>query len=1832
MINPPPLRAPNTLPTRRQASWQRPRWSAAFRRALRIGCGSVLLLGLCTLLGFALLAPFAQPQVHVCVLTGVVPISVQPDSLTSLRPSPGASAVLPLVRSWTEAAQLPAPQSIEGLSTGRTIDELRQFVQSSQIVRGDVVIAVVQSQMVTIDGTVYLVDRLHPSDPQRGRLPLESVIDAFRASSARTKLLCLDAGQLSADPRCGIGHNHFGEPLRRMVEHKGDPGLWVLVSHLPGQCSQRCRGGVATEFVEAVVRGLHCEANLNQDDCISLDELVRFVQSAMIESDSSLLATTTKQTPWLLRGQKHWSPAELDVVLAPVPQSLRRHAATATTVPPQSTTVTAESAASPGAGGASPSAESRSDDASSGGPDGKPPSLAAEGGDAGLPADRSALDTVNTDRGTEPALAKPVSLMTVPELLNACWVWRDRLESGHRSDNSMQLLAPSAYAPWRWNRMESELIQAEALWQSQPDAFPSPILRLLQRRLNDLQALAGVPAAVPSPWCDELLQLRPQLPGGIGPALSLAFAEQWQRWNGTAVSDVDAAERTTIQELLAATDSQPLLKWKETPRKPVHSELQLVTQLLANEQLDWLLIQQALRVRTLAETLACDPVAVRWLTADVRRADQLRWYGERKLSDPIRAEDGPLAQQALREAEALYLQVAKSAEQLAEAEQLEWNLLADVPHWMALSRHRELDIHEPFSSELILLITDLEELIERLANANPDERGRIEQLREGLVRRQQRIEALLSVDSLIGQWGRAAPATRAQRQLVESLLQTPLLTGPQRSQLQAWLATSVRPPMVVSAMAASPKRVSPQEISVSPTAGVEPLGNSGTRTEQSNAGTIRGKSTVETILGKNHPSVVVQSQDELERRYSRLLQPLQWHAETSTSGSGRWRFPPAEVTLPRSSHLSADNVSAAKPLRSRTAQFAEAQIQDRGLNMSVSEAILHRPAGAAPISTLADNWYRHVALPGQLREHLEAQSLDSVASADAIEAWRHTFLLVDSRDDMTVELERRLSARFVANVQRVIRWQRQQALMSQADASESETARLQSQINALNALLGKGIVEVPAAESLGSLRVTGSDVVDLVTASEQTVLLTVLNAGRSPTPVRYVVEYDPAFLQVTTNCPHCQLGPHASSLDSQFWPYRTADGPQLTTTLPVDRQDELRLHLRGQPAERPARLVVHVVSDRTSVRRDITVNLPRQPLAAVRVMSTSNAGLVVTNGQLRPMGNRATSYSLALESVSSESRTLDVTAYRVSSPRFSLPSASTLPTSDFHSWLAQTGEMHEIATVTGVVVKPGSQVPVRFPALKPEPNVMWDLCGGILVVMHDAAKSFSTWQHLQCVPLRPQAYLDAHVEYNASQEQLQIAVRSRDEWERPADGVTIRCRIVQLQEARPETAVKWESAAAHAVTGTLMPDQREFSLQLPWRNASEPALVLVDVDGWPRAFAFKVGPDGARPAEDFVAEVLSPVRRSAIRAPVDQIPVTVALSFPARLLLGEMVAEVGIDRNGDRRLDGEPTYRLPADRQTQVRLEAIDATGTWTVRSTVGDWQVMIPAAGLSDQWGTVLARIACGPHETWSDGVAVAFDKAGPQLSRVQVSDDGEPTVGQPLRITARVEDHGLSGVASVSAAIDPTGLGILSPQTVLVPGKADGADNWDVTLPTDKLLPGPYVVILQASDLVGNTGPVLAIPIRCLTADEAAAKAAARNGTLSGQVQYGGMPVGDADVRLVRTVSSDSATGAAGTTATKVSSSGGAGSAAATDSASALASTTGSHSGTTRPLTAKNFACKTDRSGQFSFEAVPSGKYELIVIATIRGFRYESRSELVVGPTTAFTPVQIVLGQKPR
>lgn len=1658
MISPSPGNTPlSEAPDIAAASWQEPQRSPAARRFLQLMCLLGLLGTLALGLSFVLVAPFRHPQVHVFVLSGEMEQGLWPQKLPSARPAPAAPTLLTALQSWTETTKLPAPRSIPGLGSGQTLDVLFQLATAPVIDSGDVALCVVQSQLATIDDTVYLVDRLDPTDPLRGRIPFRKFCDALRASTARTKLLCLDAGQLSADPRSGMSVNNFEERLQKAVKEAADPDLWVLVSHGNGQISLVVEGRAPTVFLDAVVRGLQREADQNGDRRISLCELVNFVQRETAESIQGAGLSPDRQTPWLARGGGAWDEHELDLILAPVPR------------PSAGKSVTAA------------------------------PTVAAAG------SSKVHAAATHAAKVGAAVVLRPVTSMTVPELLKEAWELRDLLEHDSPSGAAANLIRPCDYAPCHWNRLMAELVQAEAIWMSQPDDFPPRIQMLLQLRTADLRTLAGQADSFGSDWLKEVRRLQPRPAGEIGGTLSLALAERWRQWTHATATEKNVAERTVLDGLLVAVDAKPLAQWVESKPSDPHAELRFALRLSSRYGLEWPQIQHALRVRCRAEEIDCRPVAIRWFAADVRSADRLRWYGERKLIHTIRPEDLATAEESLREAASAYDNIATATERVELACRLQADLLFALPHWMALARNHSLAIRPSLTRELLPLIAELGELIEILANARPDEVGRVEQLRHALHQRQGRVRALLFPEALSGQITLAEQPSGELRLLASALLLTPLPTAAERVALQHWRTASVAEdaPSIVTA-----------------------------------------SHIVERI------PVAVEPDRELESRYARLLQPLQQHVSKDGKQASRWKLGPALAVK--------ETGAPSNP------QAAAAQCE------------------AAP-------WLQvHVAFPGELAKNLDHDAAHPKSMAAIV--WGHTLRLVDPRDEIPMDVETSVSASFLEAMGSVVQWQWQQATLAQSDAPANEHVVLQARIDPLKSLLSNAFGKSAPSRSAGELHVAAPDRVDLTSVREQTISLVARNDQTRTCPVRYVVDYDASLVDIEATSDICQLTPKAPRADFRMAPYEGVSQSAATRTLPARGHDELRLKLRGNLSDGPTRLVVHVIADQSTVRKEIDIDLPRMRLGLVRAASTHNSTLAGDGQGLRPFANRATTYNLSLQAIGRGGAKLDVTAYRVTAPSVEWPPASTMPSGDMQRWLSQTTELQQLGALPNVVLAEGATVPLLFPAVKADPLVTRDLSGGLLVVLSDATRQLSTWQHIPAAPLRPPAYVEATVDYDPTRESLRIAVRPRDGLELPPDGIPVRCRIVEFPDRGRALPLRLETGRARSLDAMMQPHRRDVTLTLSYRRPAGAAYVVIDVDNWPRSFVFAVNQEGAHVATDVAVEIVEPVQRSAVRAPIDAIPATVAVTLPAPFASGTDLLEVGIDRDGDRRLDGEPTVRLTTDRQTGVVLESIDAGGTWTVRTTVRDWRVMLPAMGMSDQWGAVLARVVHGPQEAWSGGMSVAFDKGGPGLSRVAVSDDGEPTVGQPVRVTALADDYGLSGVASVSAGIDPSGLGVISPKMKLAEAAATSDGEWTVMVPTEKVPPGPAMLVIQATDFVGNVGPLKAVPIRCLTAEQAAAKLASRTAPVLGTINYSGEAVRDAEVRLTLVPAKDA------------------------DPAIPPKP----------PLTTK-----TNRWGQFAFNSVPPGQYELSAKGTVRGFRYESRSPVTVAPAKELAPIKLVFGK---
>lgn len=1750
---------PNILPRTKdeatpgesRVSWQRKRWSPVTVRRVRIGVGLLVAVALTGWVAYLYWKPFRHPEIHVGVLSASYSEDLSPAELPHVLPLPNATELPGAVNEWARQTGLPPAVDLSALSAGTTLSCLEAAFSADTVDEGDVAICLIQAHVVADENTVAFVDRLNPTNPQQGRVELADFCRVLSASPAGLKLLCIDAGSVTSDPRVGIVANNFAAALQQAVEATRDSELWVFVSHTSGQRSHADNQHRPTVFLDALLRGFHGECDVNSDQRVELSELLPFVRDEVARWQRKHELPANTQTPWLICGGGEFVERDLNVVLLPIldkgrKKKLARFQAEAD----------AKAAKEREANG-----------------DVEPTDIAATS--AGDIANKPAVQqgAVTAEESKTPVEPPAVTTMTNEELLAEAWRRRDKQVDRTAADNAAEvapatgmlnarqaLLIPRgrAAAPWEyaehaWQQCEFELLQADRLWRSQPQQFPRRIRHWLQARVVDLRELqAGhVTSITPggTAWLRRVRALQPVAPDAPSTRLSLALMRRWAHWYQQPLGAKVEQEWAAVNRCLQADDRSVWEEVAKSETRATSAELRLAIGLTVRTEYPLEVLQLALSTRCFGEELAANPTTVRWLGKELAAATHSRLVAEYDLVRPLTPPHALRAQQTLRETLADYQSIDLITHRLERASRLQRELLRELPAWMEFSRRTSSETSSALARELKPLLRDLATLIELLASADSGECGRIEQLRQALTTQRQRVaDVVLAIDFEVLAFA-VDPFQGEQLLLANALLDSRLLTETQRQQLTEFLNRPLKHHIHSDAVAND--------------------------TQQ----TLAKSQPVATPLRRVSDDDIVQQTTvvdaELEWLYARLQQPLR--QRDASNQKSPWELEPFT--------------------------FLETQ-SDRDAE-SESELEFRYPVNDVIGRNTLETFY--AAFPGRLRKYADNPVMQADRTQKLDPTWRHALSLVDPRDELPMSVEARTERNMLAAHADVIVWQWQQAVAALAQVTDAIRALHTARAETLRRILVNDFGRQTPPLPRPVLRILGPGVLDLREDAGQDLLLEVVNTSTTTRRVRYEIDYDPQLVTVRTPGVECVHRPFAGvGRDSRTPEHaESRNGASVGIALESQRQQRFLLEVTGRAAAGNTRLVVDAICDGMSSRREILIDLPPLPLAGLAVVSEEHQKEFSKQSlQLQPLPNRTASYGFSLIGTrEAPTQAATVSLYRIAALDTQLPATQTLGNAQLTRWLGGQPDIHLVSRLPEVSLPSiGTSLPLVLPDLPVDSAIHREMSGGLLIVLQDRQHDQATWYHVPCTPLRPEAVVTPQVGFDAERQQLRIRVRPHNSINLPTDGLAIHCRVATRSENMANNRESWLIDDGLDVTRILPGNGNavDFKLSIP-RETGKQRRVTIDVDGWPRAFVYRVPvgftQENVPPADDvFATEIVSPQVRSAVRAPVNNVPVTVAASVSRMFVPGRDFLQVGLDLNGDRLLRGETSLRLPSDRQTRVFLESIGPAGSINLRNAVTDWRVHVPARGVRDREVAVIARLVQGPQETWSPGVPIVFDATGPQLQHPKLMPGSEPEIGQPLQITVAAGDNGLSGVAGVAAALDGNGLGLLDPKLVWEPAQLAANGQWTVTMATKKWEPGPRSILLRATDRAGNAGPLRLVTVNALTPAQQAAKLAARTVRLLGNVTLANRPAGDTKIALTLQPAESATDGE-----------------------------------TVASIRVDPLSTTTNRDGQFAFAAVPGGKYELEATVVIRGYRYRAVREIEINPETPPAPLTLELQPAP-
>ena len=1771
-------------------SWKRTRLSEGRRgRRTRLAVVGTLALATVAALFYALFEPFTAPDVHLFAVHlgdtatgGALPATDSERNAVRYAARDSAAFQRLAERIHRYAPDHAAPR-IDAAEKSTDLKPLGGRLLGAASNPGHVLILYLASTGVSLDGEPQLEWPAAEGNSAPRRVRAADLLEQIARSPAKTKLLLLDAGRQDFSVRDSVVVNAFTPLLKAAVEKTGNQSLWVFVSHSALENSQVSYRHRRSFFSLAVTDGLNGAADRDRNGQIEIGELYRYVAANVSENVRRATGHYQSQTPVLCWGggtavnrkladrllptlQDGESSGGAEQVAALFPADLNAKSAGEWLSPvprPRSQAGAWERDAIPSlppmlaslSAAAKRSAELIPHDAA-GKTEAKSPTAGKNGKTPAPKAEQPGPPT-----GTEPAAAtadadKKVSTPgDIAARLAAAWMLRDRLTD--RSDprdfgKSLGSETPIDFAPHLWRRLESRLLQCERQYRiegpfvaaesddkSKPPAWPRAAL-MLSRELDDvlrlMQALGTrqpLDSAAAGPLEKDIAayyaasKRRPSAPRSLGMAERLAaegIASISRRAlaPGSAGRDEKpgASARRLISELDRLIGSGTMAEFTAWGAKLSETQLQFVELDLAKRMaeashLNWGDIRLALAARRYAEQLAAfaaDEWA--WVGDDLLAADRLRNSAERQLLDGIGADYRRRSRDVLAAAVQRYAAVGDRLRVLRDGRSAYRDAAyraADVVRW-----HHATDFgpegNGPTPQQVRQLLTTLKDLAARLdapSASNADAVRRLTAVLRG-------VQADLSargvasvqpvVERLLGATGReAASATRplaGDRLRLEAALQLPLVAGDLRLRvLQA-----------------------------------------ADRLSQSQA-----ESLSRDAHDWSGPDQRVVSHDDWRKLLVR--------AELDVLLAEAAMLTPADV---RSDRLQPVNGPA--------------------------EAGHYEPAAALLSVQNAGNetdarWAAHRRLATALRQARGRLPQTLMAAGQApgkIEAvlrrGRVLVTMPPSPFDAN-ELIRRRGLYRALQRERVAR-QRSEAALSDASGPDVRSDRLQP----VNRPAEAGHYE-PAAVEIES---PGS--VSLVDTPSASVTVRVRNPGTQSRTIKTVVEFDGQLLEVAPETGNAGLLPRGipaktpgvSKTPGVFDAVDAALAAATGVSLRDSSTHEIRLTLRRKDVRtsQPTRLVVHVALAEAAaggtprvVRRATTIALPSAKSLEVLFRSPGIDGPTVgrENGltALHPFPNRKTNYQFRLRSLRRVDRTVDV---QLLVPDRSLP---TLPVADlspaeFATWRDRIGTLKLLAEQKGlklpgdgstVRVNPKAVVSAKPQAAGDAPPTLAKLDFGLLVVVRDQRGGNAAVRPIKLTVQRPRRFLAPRVAFNAETRRLDIQIAPRNLNWLPTGPVSVSCEIVP----------RLPDGSEANLTGELTAKKPELKLFAIVPEQLGPVVRLnVHVDGVLRAFVFQV------PVDRTTESVPEEVARRSVRLYVDdkaRIVSGPAPSVAARLEVDAPVGsfesaaaggtgslsasgtdrvEIGVDAGRDRRLDGDVFRTLPSDRDATAAIEEITDDGNIVIRSAVSDWKIDVSLKDFRNRKVDLLARLVAGSRTAWSNSVPVLADDRPPAIEPPRNLTVRE---GEPLALSITATDENLAGVEKVEVAVDP-GTGQFAkdpPPSAASPGSQG---RWEAKVPTDKLRPGRYRLLIRATDRAGNAGEIVKAPFLMLSKKDLETRNQPKPNRVDGVVIWDGDAIPDATVALTQVESK---------TPAKIA-----------------------------PVT-------TDKNGEFQFPSVPPGKYVL-------------------------------------
>lgn len=1705
------------------------------RIAWQLAC-SIALLGLISLFGFLLFAPFFHPSSKLFFLTAgsyetldIRPIPYFQEDAVRFLSSDGRFEQDDATR---EFFLLESPEAARAALTS---------VSNAIEKPSDVAIIHISAHPSIIDGRPFLqCTNFSPASPEQGALSAQELMSLLDRIEAGAVLVCLDLGPSNL-PSAGDSENEsFLYLLREAMRSSNNPNLWMLLSHSSRQQSYVSLELKASVFSYSVSKGLQGDADLNHDSTIDLDEFHRFVSSFTQSYVDHESGGTTSQTPILLTTSANASispqslpiasatrPIETASLLAYIPgfggstpeptdspeEEQKKSAAEKNWLAKyrdkksdrikervieeiedninflptflgsrvkqsiglgQDEAEETNTKPKPSEQTTSPNqAPSKpSDDTSS---DGNSP-------DSSPPKDPdSGFETREQFDKTAPDLSRIGDpKITNTQLLQYVWQYCQHLEQP-----ANKLSRPVDLVPHAWNEFISYIHGIENRQRMDAVVAPESVrFQLIAEILGSFQFASSRSTQLGNVIRRVVTQLPTiELPQVQLP--SIGMTENMELFSKDIESPTLTLQTQLFDRAIQSETPELFEKWYEQLPKELttqYLEFYWADEFAKRPSTPWKITRRVLGLLRTYETIAFDPISSNvHVQSELIRTQQSLLEAARTALDQIGANWIDRCNASLDRTEQLLDSVHSKRTLTLQAIQLRNEILADLP---AILRWRLAAVSRLGSSSIDTDVDALLDGLEPLCDALID-REQLE-LSKLVVYRQETEVALKRIRNL---WteeannlirGEASQRTSANW-IKDSLLETPIIRNQLRNKILALPADTTT--------FASPKIETDTQLPELPIRSVEAASTQKQIEFETRVATLAGMPSRSpatsgqlSAMPTKTTTNLANSTATIDQFYRNATSNVLGMATSTNAFENKEDLRRELVSLRRAEQtlrlLSPVDLRAAdcKPLLSRLWRLEFLQSAE-----NKRESLRYTLHDALP----RENVFNRIALE---RMAVASGVLAGRANASPLPPPRIVSL---GTSNVSLVVETLVPGEVVwRNVGKPINnaW-----ILVEYDPDlleiQGPTGMQYYQSSTIPRLIEQARAnaekEVIAAIAASSKTPNDTSLVD-----EANRKLEALQSGLTyPT--------NPAVALIP---PTMGVGP-GQELNLPFKVKRVGLGPERT------------------------KLIWRLVGDGEYVRHEIDVLLPAsEKLRFVAEGAANSWGPTHEGLVLYPWPNRPTEFRLGLRNESTKARTMSVQMFALNERRDVTIPDGFLAAGAAQDILSRLGESKLIAFVPEMLIDVAPD-PVWLPLL-PMPDASPPPAGsdappamkptgmenGAVLVFTDKANDQRYLRRVDTRIRHPRSYIEPTASYNAVSERVDIRLRSLIPDALPAEGVLVKGRIAEPLPRGTEMkldgiVLEREAASLYCQVPSIGPRELTFEL---------------DVDGFPRAFVIKVPCwrtntnipityDAQR------IEILEPASGISINPgePTPKVKLRID-AVPGAFESKRDQVEIGWDLDRDREFMDETTFRFASDRQVEVSLTAI-ALGRITMKTDVRDIVIEIPPPAIKNDRINLLARLTAGGETVWSNPVEVIADSDPPTITGVELEPGASFAQGTDLTVRVGVDDAKLSGVVKVEAVIDSKGVSKFedaegAPKT----GERLADGTWTVKLPTKPVLPGRSTLIVRATDRVGNKSELSKTILEVISEEEWENRLKSAVQEVSGTVIYADNPLPNAKVTL--------------------------------------------------------------------------------------------------------------------